>query len=112
MFGPWAAIPKPDVVGLTMLKIEARSENSGAVVLHLSGRIQSDDLKELNALLAEEPGRIVLDLKEITLVDRDSLRFLATRAASGIELRNCPTYVREWMRREMNGRMKSKWFGS
>jgi hypothetical protein len=83
-----------------MLKIQRKA--NGDVVLTLSGRLEADNVSELSALLDAEPaGRaVVLDLKDIVLVDRDAVRFLRTRQRVGIALRNCPTYIQEWIGRE------------
>ena len=43
---------------------------------------------------------MVLNLKEITLVCCDAVRFLGLCESRGIELRNCPAYIREWILRE------------
>jgi hypothetical protein len=43
---------------------------------------------------------VVLDLKDVVLVDRDAVRFLRVRERSGIALRSCPPYIREWIARE------------
>jgi hypothetical protein len=40
---------------------------------------------------------IVLDLRDLRLADRDAVRFLRDSEADGMELENCPAYVREWM---------------
>jgi hypothetical protein len=81
-----------------MLKIE-RSEDSNQVTFSLSGRIEESDVAELRRLLDAEPNvkTILLDLEEVRLVDRDTVKFLATREAQGIKLKNCPTYIREWI---------------
>jgi anti-anti-sigma regulatory factor len=83
-----------------MLKIQ-RSAN-GEVVFTLSGRLEAENVTDLSALLAAEPeGRpLVLDLKDVVLVNRDIVRFLGAREATGIVLRNCPPYIREWITRE------------
>lgn len=83
-----------------MIKIQ-RTAN-GDVVLTVSGRLQADNMGELSAMLAEEQvGRaIVLDLKDVVLVDRDTVRFLRDCQGAGIALRNCPPYVRVWIERE------------
>ena len=47
--------------------------------------------------------RIVLDLSERILVDQDAVRFLERCETNGVELRNCPVYVREWITRERQG---------
>jgi hypothetical protein len=83
-----------------MLKIQRQA--NGDVVLILSGRLRADNVGELGALLAAEPpGRaLVLDLTDVVLVDRDTVRFLRARERDGIALRNCPPYIREWIARE------------
>ena len=82
-----------------MLKIQ-RSAN-GDVLFTLSGRLKAENVSELSELLAAEPmGRtLVLDLKDVVLVDREIVRFLRACEDRGIELRNCPPYIREWIAR-------------
>jgi anti-anti-sigma regulatory factor len=83
-----------------MLKIQ-RSAN-GDVVFTVSGRLAADNMTELSAMLAaESAGRaLVLDLRDVVLVDRDIVRFLRAREGDGVTLRNCPPYIREWIARE------------
>jgi anti-anti-sigma regulatory factor len=83
-----------------MLKIQ-RSSNNG-IVLTLIGRIEGDDVVELQRLLQlEQTGeRITLDLQDITLIDREGVKFLTQTEADGIRLTNCPAYIREWVDRE------------
>lgn len=85
-----------------MLKIE-RSGN-GRVVFTLSGRIEMEDVAELQRLFALEEfeRHLVLDLKDVTLVDRDAVKFLARCEADSIKLENCPAYIREWLVSERN----------
>ena len=80
-----------------MLKI-TRAEN-GAVVIKVSGRMDAENVGELEALIrAEVRGRrIVLDLKDLTLVDEDAVSFLRRCEADGIQLLNCPAYIRKWI---------------
>ncbi len=63
----------------------------------LSGRIESQHVDELRRLLETEHRRISLDLEEVELVDSDAVRFLSSCDARGIELRNCPPYVHQWI---------------
>ena len=83
-----------------MLKI-TRTTN-GEVVIKLSGRMDAEDLDELEALMTSEPDgcRIVLDLRDLTLVDQDAVSFLKRCESDNITLRNCPAYIREWITRE------------
>jgi hypothetical protein len=48
-------------------------------------------------LANEASGRVTLDLKDVTLVDRAAVCFLADAEAAGIRLVNCPEYVRSWI---------------
>ena len=80
-----------------MLRI-TKAEN-GEVVFKLSGRMETGNVDELEKLFnAEQSGRpIVLDLGDLTLVDQDVVSFLRHCEADGIELKNCPAYIREWI---------------
>jgi predicted metal-binding protein len=84
-----------------MFKIQ-RSANGKFVVFTLSGRIKPAGLVELQKLLESEAGdqKLVLDLEEVKLVDRDVVKFLASCEAKGIKLANCPAYIREWIEKE------------
>jgi hypothetical protein len=44
-----------------------------------------------------EVREITVDLEEVRLVDRESVRFLASCKARGIQLKNCPSYIRQWI---------------
>jgi hypothetical protein len=91
-----------------MLKIE-RSAN-GKVIFTLSGRIQAADLGELHRLVDLETAdrHLVLDLKDVTLADRDAVKFLMRCEADGIQLENCPPYIREWIKQERDTRHSGK----
>jgi hypothetical protein len=90
-----------------MLKIQ-RSGN-GRVVLTLSGRIEAGDVKELRELLALETTgqQLVLDLRDVTLVNQDAIKFLSSCEADNTKLENCPAYIREWIER-VKGRTKRR----
>jgi hypothetical protein len=87
-----------------MLKIERSFEDG--VVFAVSGRIETEDVAELKRLFGLEGvnQHIALDLRDVTLVDRDAVRFLASCEADGIKLRNCPAYVRKWIDAEKRPR--------
>ena len=83
------------------LKIQ-KSSDEGLVVFTLSGRIEAEQVAELRKFfdLETEAQSIVLDLKEIKLVDREAVAFLVRCEAKGTRLQNCPPYIREWILRE------------
>jgi hypothetical protein len=82
-----------------MLRIEKDSD--GCVCrLRLSGRIQSDHIACIRSAMDDGCTRNILDLSEVNLVDIAVVRFLIRCEDEGIELVQCPPYVREWMLRE------------
>jgi hypothetical protein len=86
-----------------MLKIQ-RTAN-GDVVFAVSGRLSADSLCELSDLLAMETSarKVTLELSDLVLVDHDSVCFLRSCEDKGIELRNCPQYIRTWMASDRKG---------
>ncbi len=70
------------------------------MVLHISGRIAEEDVDLLRAAIDQERGSIAIDLREVGLVDRGAVNLLARSKARGVELHNCPPYIREWIARE------------
>jgi anti-anti-sigma regulatory factor len=83
-----------------MLKI-TRVAN-GEVVFSLSGRMEAENVGDMEMVISEEAsGRIiVLDLKDLRLVDQDAVSFLRRCEAGGTQIKNCPAYIREWIDRE------------
>ena len=78
-----------------MLKITWAA--NGEVVIKLSGRMGAENLGELEKLISAEADgrRIILDLKDLTLVDQDAVDFLRRCEANNITLKKCPPYIRE-----------------
>jgi hypothetical protein len=69
-------------------------------VLFVSGRITGEHVDLLRGVLEQESGGLVIDLKNVLLVDRKAVKLLAVSETNGTELRNCPPYIREWVTRE------------
>jgi len=91
-----------------MLKIQRSS--SDKVIYTLSGRIEAEDLAELRRLIdLESAGQhLALDLKDVTLADRDAVKFLLDSEEHGIKLENCPLYIHEWIEREQEAKHSEK----
>jgi hypothetical protein len=83
-----------------MMKIESARDGDTAT-LRFSGEIKEDHLAAVQAELRRYCPRVVFDLAEATLVDRAVVRFLAAHEREGVEILNCPRYVREWIDREL-----------
>jgi hypothetical protein len=87
-----------------MLKVQ-RSAN-GQVVFRLSGQIDAENIAELETLIRSEANSrpIVLDLKDLILVNREAVSFLEGCEVESITLKNCPAYIREWITRQRQRR--------
>ncbi len=84
------------------LKIQISTKGE-AVVFTLIGRINAEEVAELQRLFKAEgqnDHHIVLDLKDVKLVDLDAVRFLTRCEGNGAKLENCPAYIREWIEKE------------
>jgi hypothetical protein len=82
-----------------MLRIE--KDCDGRVTrLRLSGRIQSGLITSIRSAMDDGCARKILDLSEVTLVDLGVVRFLISCENDGVELVECPPYVREWIFRQ------------
>jgi hypothetical protein len=87
-----------------------RSTEGTKVIFAPSGRIEVEDVAELQRLLQSEVGDygLVLDFKDVKLVNRDAVKFLAQYEAGGAKLKNGPAYIREWITREREASNKGK----
>jgi hypothetical protein len=93
-----------DVTGIRTLRrgwmLKITRAGNGEVVFKLSGRMGAENLGELEKLISAEADgrRIILDLKDLKLVDLDAVNFLRRCEGRSIQLKNCPAYIREWIR--------------
>jgi anti-anti-sigma regulatory factor len=81
------------------MKIE-RDSHGGRTTIRLIGHFQSEHIEELKKQLQDSGPQLVLDLKEVTVVDVDVVRFLVESKADGVEIVHCSQYIRKWMARE------------
>jgi hypothetical protein len=82
-------------------RIETEARGRFAVFI-LSGRIEKATIAELRRLfgLQTDYRNIVIDLKDVGVVDREVMSFFMSCEADGVRLENCAPYIREWMERE------------
>ena len=92
------SVPTPLVYELK-LKIE-RDSGKGKTTIFLIGRFDSDHLEELKTQISISSPQIVLDLREVTIVDVEVVRFLVVCKARGAKIVHCSRYIREWIVRE------------
>jgi hypothetical protein len=89
-------------------RIDRRVIGQGCATLYISGRITEECVDTLRVLLEQDKGAVTIDLKEVLIVDREAIELLALGEANGVELRNCPAYIREWVKRERGDRNTSE----
>ena len=83
-------------------KIE-QSVRSGLTTLVLSGSLAEEEMAELERVFGPRSDyeSVIVDLKDLRLVNRAAVKFLARCEADGLEIENCPAYIREWIRSEI-----------
>jgi anti-anti-sigma regulatory factor len=81
------------------MKIE-NVPRGGMATVRLIGHFQSEHVGELQKQLLGSGTQFVLDLKEVTIVDVDVVRFLGACESKGMKILHCSRYIREWILRE------------
>jgi len=81
------------------IRIQQTTEGH-STILRLSGELVSSQREALLEEIEGNNNSIALCLEEVTLVDLDIVQLLAHCEAKGVELLNCPPYIREWISRE------------
>jgi anti-anti-sigma regulatory factor len=89
--------------GVAMLKIESVADSPCSVTYAVAGDLDTEHLPVLMRIVNEarrSHNSVVLDLQEVTFVDRESLRYLAGVLGPSLRLAQCPAYVRTWIKKE------------
>ena len=87
-------------------RIDRLSTEQG-LVLSISGWLAEEDL-ELVRMALDGRRVVAIELAEVELVSRDVVNLLVHAHDEGIELRNCPAYIREWITNERESGHGSK----
>jgi hypothetical protein len=86
-----------------VLRIEEHPDGPRTTLV-LSGRIESSDVQQLRLQIDGSETDVALDLRQVRIVDRDTVCFLARCETRGIELLECPSFVRAWIQSEQNSK--------
>jgi hypothetical protein len=62
--------------------------------------MRREHIEELKAQIGAGGTSVTLDLNEVSLVDLDVVRFLATCQTEGISLVHCSRYINNWIAKE------------
>ena len=81
------------------LRIEKDSDGQRTTI-RLIGRMQQEHIEELKAQIKAGGASVTLDLNEVSLVDLDVIRFLATCQTEGICIVHCSRFINNWIAKE------------
>jgi anti-anti-sigma regulatory factor len=81
-------------------RVERIVGGKSEIVLRVCGRVHIECVNTLKELIETERAKTVLDLSEVTLADHDAATFLAACELQGVELKNCPAFLRSWVSKE------------
>jgi ABC-type transporter Mla MlaB component len=88
--------------GKRMLRISATAEDEGKVTLRLEGRLTGQWVELLQGTCEaplETGVKIVVDLKNVSFVDRDGFVLLRSLADHGVEIRNALPFISEQIKK-------------
>lgn len=86
-----------------MLKITTLEETADSLSLVLIGDLGAAELPALEAAMQASRAqnkRILLNLEDVTLVDRIAMKQLCQWKQGGLEVVHCPNYVNSWIRQD------------
>ena len=88
-----------------MLKIMKQPKNARKVTVSLHGRFTGEYVPEVEKALSENDcteGQVIVDLINVTFVDRTAMEFLCRVDSKKIRLENTPSYVTRWIEQEVS----------
>ena len=86
-----------------MLKITKQTEKAGISTVSLHGHFTGEYVPEVEKALSEngcKDGKLALDLRNVTFVDRMAMEFLCKAKSEKVSLENTPSYVARWIEQE------------
>ena len=81
------------------LRIESHSKGNSTTI-RLIGRMRAEHLEEVEQEIRDTGLEVVLDLRELNLVDVQTVRFLGRCESQGVRLANCSAFIRHWIAKE------------
>jgi len=87
-----------------MLKITKQAENAQISRVSLHGHFTGEYVPEVEKALSEgcKQGKVALDLRNVTVVDRAAMEFLRRAKSKKIRIENTPSYVTRWIEQEVS----------
>ena len=88
-----------------MLKITKQAENARISRVSLHGHFTGEYVPEVEKALSGngcKGGKLALDLRNVTLVDRTAMEFLRRVKSEKVTIENTPSYVTRWIEQEVS----------
>ena len=88
-----------------MLKITKQAEKARICRVSLHGHFTGEYVPEVEKALSEngcKQGKLALDLRNVTFVDRTAMEFLRRANPKKIRIENAPSYVTRWIEQEVS----------
>ena len=88
-----------------MLKITKQAESARISRVSLYGHFTGEYVPEVGKALSGngcKGGKLALDLKNVTFVDRTAMEFLCRVKSKKIRIENNPSYVTRWIELEVS----------
>ncbi len=88
-----------------MLKITKQAENPRISKVSLHGHFTGEYVPEVEKALSgsgSKQGKLALDLRNVTFVDRTAMEFLRRAKSKKIRIENTPSYVTRWIAQEVS----------
>ena len=78
------------------LRIEKR-RSGDSLIVQLIGELDVEHLDEVKAQVNDAPCAVVVDMRELTLISVEGIRFLNACRNNGTPIINASGYITEWM---------------
>ena len=88
-----------------MLKITKQAEKARISRVSLHGHFTGEYIPEVEKALSGngcKGGKVALDLRNVTFVDRTAMEFLCRAKSKKIRIENTPSYVTRWIEQEVS----------
>jgi len=88
-----------------MLKITKQAEKARICRVSLHGHFTGEYVPEVEKALSVngcKHGKLALDLRNVTFVDRAAMEFLCKAKSEKIRIENAPSYVTRWIEQEVS----------
>ena len=92
----------PAKVDKHMLKIMKQAENAEISRVSLHGHFTGECVEKALPENGFKGGKLALDLRNVTFVDRKAMEFLCRAKAKKIRIENTPSYVSHWIEQEVS----------